>query len=365
MKRQHIFPGPIIAYKGFGPDLKCRDHQYEIGKSYKHDGPVERCSSGFHSCEYPLDVLGYYAPADAGKLNRYALVDVTGKISRDESDSKIASAEIHIRAELKIPDLVAAAVKFIMAGLVKTETNTGNQSAATNTGNQSAATNTGDQSAATNTGNQSAATNTGNQSAATNTGDQSAATNAGDWSAATNAGDRSAATNTGDWSAATNTGDWSAATNTGYRSAATNTGYRSAATNTGDWSAATNTGDWSAATNTGYRSAATNTGDRSAATNTGDWSAATNTGYRSAATNTGDRSAASIEGEAGANKNAVAMASGYESKAKASAGSAIVCVYRDEDYNLVHIKAGIAGKDVKADTWYTLNAKGKFVEVMG
>jgi hypothetical protein len=238
MKRQHIFPTPITAYKGFGSDLKCRKHQYEVGKSYKHDGPVERCSSGFHSCEYPLDVLRYYAPADAGKLNRYALVDVIGKISRDESDSKIASAEIHIRAELKIPDLVAAAVKFIMAGIVKIETNTGTRSAATNTGYQSAATNTGDRSAATNTGYQSAATNTGTRSAATNTGTRSAATNTGTRSAATNTGDRSAATNTGYLSAATNTGTWSAATNTGDRSAATNTGDRSAATNTGTQSAA-------------------------------------------------------------------------------------------------------------------------------
>jgi hypothetical protein len=81
--------------------------------------------------------------------------------------------------------------------------------------------------------------------------------------------------------------------------------------------------------------------------------------------NGGELRLGELNGEAGINKNAVAMASGYESKAKASAGSAIVCVYRDEEYNLVHIKAGIAGKDVKADTWYTLNAKGKFVEVTG
>jgi hypothetical protein len=148
------------------------------------------------------------------------------------------------------------------------------------------------------------------------------------------------------------------ATNTGYQSAATNTGDRSAATNTGDQSAATNTGYRSAATNTGDRSAATNTGDQSAATNTGDQSAATNTGYQSAATNTGDQSAASVEG-----KDSVAIATGYQSKAMACEGSAIVLCYRDENYKLVHIRAGIAGKDVKADTWYSLDAAGEFVEV--
>ena len=136
-----------------------------------------------------------------------------------------------------------------------------------------------------------------------------------------------------------NTGNWSAATNTGGRSAATNTGNWSAATNTGDQSAATNTGDQSAATNTGYRSAATNTGNWSVATNTGNWSAAAVGGNGS-----------------------VAIATGYESKAKANVGSAIVVCERDDNYNLIGIKAAIIdGKNLKADTYYTL-INGEFIE---
>ena len=176
-----------------------------------------------------------------------------------------------------------------------------------------------------------------------------------------NTGYRSAATNTGDYSAATNTGNRSAATNTGNRSAATNTGNRSAATNTGDYSAATNTGNRSAATNTGYRSAATNTGYQSAATNTGDYSAATNTGNRSAATNTGDYSAATVEG-----RNSVAIVIGYQSKAKASLGSAIVVAERGEwdgeSYPIKAICSAIVdGEKIKADTFYTVK-DGVFVE---
>ncbi|EAY3787254.1 hypothetical protein GXR60_000559 [Salmonella enterica] len=163
---------------------------------------------------------------------------------------------------------------------------------------------------------------------------------------------------TGDWSAATNTGNRSAATNTGNRSAATNTGDWSAATNTGDWSAATNTGDWSAATNTGNRSAATNTGDWSAATNTGNRSAATNTGNRSAATNTGDWSAAEVSGS-----QSVAASLGIEGKARASEGGAIVLCYRDEDGELIHIRASKVGENgIMPDIWYQLNEDGEFVE---
>ncbi|EGG7003909.1 hypothetical protein HIX19_002318 [Salmonella enterica] len=127
------------------------------------------------------------------------------------------------------------------------------------------------------------------------------------------------------------------------------TGNRSAATNTGDWSAATNTGDWSAATNTG---------DWSAATNTGDWSAATNTGNRSAATNTGDWSAAEVSGS-----QSVAASLGIEGKARASEGGAIVLCYRDEDGELIHIRASKVGENgIMPDIWYQLNEDGEFVE---
>ncbi|HFG0887001.1 TPA: hypothetical protein ACGE0L_004474 [Salmonella enterica] len=145
------------------------------------------------------------------------------------------------------------------------------------------------------------------------------------------------------------TGDQSAATNTGNWSAATNTGDQSAATNTGDQSAATNTGNWSAATNTGYQSAATNTGDQSAATNTGYQSAATNTGYQSAAEVSGSQS--------------VAASLGIEGKARASEGGAIVLCYRDEDGELIHIRASKVGENgIIPNTWYQLDKDGEFVK---
>ncbi|EDY6314090.1 hypothetical protein GVD32_002096 [Salmonella enterica subsp. enterica] len=303
----------IVTFKGFNKELKCRDFQFEIGKTFHHDGKVEACGSGFHACECPFDVFSYYSPADS----RFAETISFGITDRKEDgDTKIASASITIKAELTLPQFIQRGIEWIWSKIDKSleqQIMCGNCSAATNTGNRSAA------------------TNTGNRSAATNTGNRSAATNTGDWSAATNTGNRSAATNTGDWSAATNTGNCSAATNTGNRSAATNTGDRSAATNTGDWSAATNTGDWSAATNTG---------DWSAATNTGDWSAAEVSGSQS-----------------------VAAAFGIEGKARASEGGAIVLCYRDEDGELIHIRASKVGENgIMPNTWYQLNEDGEFVE---
>ena len=170
-----------------------------------------------------------------------------------------------------------------------------------------------------------------------------------------------AATNTDAQSAAVNWGYRSAATNTGDLSAAMNTGDRSAAVNTGDYSAVVNSGDYSAAMNTGYRSAAVNSGFQSAAVNSGIGSAAVNSGTRSAAVNSGTRSATEVS-----NGDSVAIVTGYNSKAKAGLGSAIVIaergVWNGKTYPLINIKAAIVdGEKIKADTWYTLK-NGEFVE---
>ncbi|EIP3399667.1 DUF7666 domain-containing protein [Salmonella enterica] len=100
------------------------------------------------------------------------------------------------------------------------------------------------------------------------------------------------------------------------------------------------------------------TGNRSAATNTGNRSAATNTGNRSAATNTGDWSAAEVSGS-----QSVAASLGIEGKARASEGGAIVLCYRDEDGELIHIRASKVGENgIMPDIWYQLNEDGEFVE---
>ncbi|MFP3746984.1 hypothetical protein SB816_28260, partial [Achromobacter sp. SIMBA_011] len=160
----------ITAFKGFDSKLVCRGYQYELGKTYTHEGKVVRCADGgFHSCEYPLDVFNYYEPA----TSRYAVVVAHGAIDKKEDgDTKLASGKITIEAELNIPQLITRAVDWIMARVDKANGATASEdrSHASNTGYGSAASNTGDYSAASNTGNRSAASNTGDYSAASNTG---------------------------------------------------------------------------------------------------------------------------------------------------------------------------------------------------
>ena len=160
------------CFKGFDKDLKCRDFQYEIGKEYTEE-KADICNYGFHACEFPMDVFGYYPPSDS----RYCEVDLEENDQKSSDDSKRVGKKISVKAEIGIAGIIKAGVEYIKEQVNWEDdkaTNTGYQSAATNTGDQSAATNTGYRSAATNTGDYSAATNTGNCSAATNTGDYSA-----------------------------------------------------------------------------------------------------------------------------------------------------------------------------------------------
>ena len=174
------------CFKGFDKDLKCRDFHYEIGKEYTEE-KADICNCGFHACEFPMDVFGYYPPSDS----RYCEVDLEENDQKSSDDSKRVGKKISVKAEIGIAGIVKAGIEYI-----KEQVNWEDDKA-TNTGNYSAATNTGYQSAATNTGYKSAATNTGDYSAATNTGYQSAATNTGNYSAATVEGKESIALATG------------------------------------------------------------------------------------------------------------------------------------------------------------------------
>ena len=98
----------IVSYKGFDKDLKCRGFQYEVGKEYEEAKAVA-CQHGFHACERPLDVFGYYPPTNS----RYCSVEQDGDLSRDSGDSKVASTKIKIGAEIGIPGLVKAQIEYV------------------------------------------------------------------------------------------------------------------------------------------------------------------------------------------------------------------------------------------------------------
>ena len=288
------------GYKGFDKDLKCRGFQYKIGETFEENIEPICCSSGFHFCEYPLDVFTYYDPA----TSRFCEVEALGKIDNNDEDSKVSTNKIRIGAELSFERLTKASIDFIYERVKKDNKKSAHKEK--------------------------------------------------DRSVASNTGDSSVASNTGYSSVASNTGDSSVASNTGNRSVASNTGDSSVASNTGDRSVASNTGDSSVASNTGYRSVASNTGDRSVASNTGDSSVASNTGYRSVASNTGKYGIASslgIEGKAKGKKGTWLVLAEWE------------WLDNEYEYRVKEVKTVVVdGKTIKEDTLYKL-VNGEFIEV--
>ena len=112
---------------------------------------------------------------------------------------------------------------------------------------------------------------------------------------------------------------------------------------------------------------AATTGDRANAATTGNWANAATTGYWANAATTGDRANAATTGDranaATTGKHAVAAALGIEAKAKAGAGGAIVLTHRNDDGDLICIRAAMVGQDgIKPDVWYELSADCEFVE---
>lgn len=99
----------IIAYKGFNKDFKCRDFQYEVGKTYEMDGNIECCERGFHACKSPMEVFDYYDML----TSRFAEVEQSGKIDKENNSTKMCSSRIKIRAELKLADIINLGVEWL------------------------------------------------------------------------------------------------------------------------------------------------------------------------------------------------------------------------------------------------------------
>ena len=90
------------GYKGFDKDLKCRGFQYEVGKTYECKGGVVLCENGFHFCEDPKNIRGYYADLPAC---RYCEIEASGEII--EGDGKCVCSEIKIVREIPSQEFLA------------------------------------------------------------------------------------------------------------------------------------------------------------------------------------------------------------------------------------------------------------------
>ena len=166
------------GWKVFDENLKCRNYQFEVGKTYKAKGQLEICANGFHFHENPKDLFAYYS---FDPKNRVCEVTCEGVIT---GDNKSVCRSITLIRELDWADVL----RLVNVGSGNTgRLNTGS----CNTGNR----NTGDW----NTGD----CNIGNRNTGDcNTGDcNNGSCNTGSWNTGScNTGNcNSGSCNTGDW----------------------------------------------------------------------------------------------------------------------------------------------------------------------
>ena len=99
----------ITSYKAFDKNMKCRGFQYEVGKEYEMDGEIKCCNRGFHACKSPIEVWDYYDMLNS----RFAEVEQSGKIDKEEKSTKVCSSHIKIKAELKLADIINVGVEWL------------------------------------------------------------------------------------------------------------------------------------------------------------------------------------------------------------------------------------------------------------
>ena len=213
----------MIGYKGFDQNWRCRDKQYEVGKTYEEEKAV-LCQEGMHFCENPFDVFTYYSSSDRA---RYAEVEADDVSPEKDIDSKRVCKKLTIKAELNIIGIVKAGMAYIKEHIdvekikekvllnSSTAATSGNSSTAATSGYRSTAATSGYRSTAATSGYSSTAATSGNSSTAATSGYRSTAATSGYRSTAATSGYSSTAATSGNSSTAIVEGDDSIAISVG------------------------------------------------------------------------------------------------------------------------------------------------------
>lgn len=103
----------MIAYKAFNKDLTATlgkgTFQYREGVLYTED--KAKCANcGLHCAEDPLDTLTYY-PDMSESL--YYIVEASGDINEQGTDTKIACTQMQLMKKLDIYDFVMESIKYM------------------------------------------------------------------------------------------------------------------------------------------------------------------------------------------------------------------------------------------------------------
>jgi hypothetical protein len=93
----------VEGYKGTDKNMKCRDVQYELNKTYTYDGKIELCESGYHFCKELVNVFNYYSLENENRF--FKVKCLITKEQLESANDKLVAKEITFTEELGFNEL--------------------------------------------------------------------------------------------------------------------------------------------------------------------------------------------------------------------------------------------------------------------
>jgi len=288
-----------IYYKGFDENLKCIDFQYAIGETYKFDGKVKACKSGFHSCENPWDILSYY-----DITSRFCEVTIGGVTSTKGDDSKIASAEITIKAELNLPDFISTCIKWLIDFCNKDIEIVNNAQIASS-------------------------------------------------------GDYALLAISGDYAKFASSGDYAQLASSGHNAQLASSGDYALLASSGDYALLASSGDYALLASSGDYAQLAISGDYAQLASSGDYAQLASSGDYAKFAISGDYAKLASSGE-----NGIIVSAGLNTIAKGTINTAIALTWKCDKTDRYRISVAYVGENgIEPDIFYKLNKEGEFIKV--
>ena len=385
----------IIGYKAFDPDFKCRGFQYEVGKTFEHEGKIELYSEGFHFCNNnPLDAFDHYQLVDREDARPIRLA----KISATKKDTIVSltgnacvTSKISIDKEITLDELIKEQVekacnskgksggraKLLIAtkcGLALTDKKTYTRIISDNEDTRVALTHDRSMALATETPSCLASCGiytklfaTGGFACLSSSGYGAGIYNSGFLPSTSASGARSTLRITGDQASVTSSGAESALYVSSIKASVASSGTYSKLRIIGDQTSVASSGGASTLYISGIKASVATSGARSTLRITGDQASVATSGSQSTLTVTGKSARMTVVGNDSLvtyeGKGGVISVLGIDAKFKGSKGTLVLAATYNCRGEPTGGLVGRIGEDgLKPDTLYTVR-DGKFVEV--
>ena len=312
----------ITSYKAFDKNMQCRGFQYEVGKEYEMDGEIKCCKRGFHACKSPIEVWNYYDMLNS----RYAEVEQSGKIEKEENSTKVCSSRIKIKAELKLADIINIGVEWLKD--ITSQSKVKADGALNGNGDR-------------------------RKQIGSN----------GDYAKIGSSGDYAKIGSSGDYAKIGSSGDYAQIGSSGYSAQIGSSGNYAKIGSSGNYAKIGSSGDYAQIGSSGNYAKIGSSGDYAKIGSSGDYAKICSSGYSAKIGSSGYSAQIDSTGE-----DTIIMCAGNSSIAKAKVGSWITLAEwkwsneKKRDVPACVKTEYVDGKNIKADTWYQIK-NGKFVEV--